>query len=74
VSEQDQQNQQAERAVLQPPVTGDARVDDAVAQLSRMNGQPAAEHVAILEEAHGRLRDILDELAEGQAADGPEPR
>jgi hypothetical protein len=71
---QDHQDHQAERAVLQPPVTGDARVDDAVAQLSRMNGRPAAEHVAILEEAHGRLRDILDELAEGQGADGPESR
>ena len=74
VSEEDHQDHQAERAVRQPPVTGDARVDAAVAQLSRMPGQPAAEHVAILEEAHGRLRDILDELAEGQGADGPESR
>jgi hypothetical protein len=74
VSEEDHQDHPAERAVLQPPVTGDARVDDAVAPLSRMAGQPAAEHVAILEEVHGRLRDILDELAEGPGADGPEPR
>ena len=59
--------------MAQPP-TGDARVDDAVAQLSRLPGQPAQEHVAILEEVHGRLRDILDELAEGQGADGPESR
>jgi len=59
------QNIDAERAVAQAPETGDARVDDAVAGLSRLPGRPASEHVAILEEVHGRLRDILDELAEG---------
>jgi len=59
------QNIDAERAVAQAPETGDARVDDAVAGLSRLLGRPASEHVAILEEVHGRLRDILDELAEG---------
>jgi hypothetical protein len=48
-----------------------ARVDDAVAGLSRLRGRPAEEHVAVLEEVHGRLRDILDELAEGP---GPEQR
>jgi crotonobetainyl-CoA:carnitine CoA-transferase CaiB-like acyl-CoA transferase len=59
------QNIDAERAVVQAPQTGDGRVDDAVAGLSRLPGRPASEHVAILEEVHGRLRDILDELAEG---------
>jgi hypothetical protein len=59
------QNIDTERAVAQAPQTGDARVDDAVAGLSRLPGRPAEEHVAILEEVHGRLRDILDELAEG---------
>ena len=45
--------------------TGDARVDDAVAGLSRLPGRPVDEHVAVLEEVHGRLRDILGELNEG---------
>jgi hypothetical protein len=56
------QNLDAERAIAQAPATGDERVDDAVAGLSRLRGQPAEEHVAILEQVHGRLRDILDEL------------
>ena len=57
------QNHAAERSVAQAPPTGDARVDDAVAGLSRLQGRPAEEHVAVLEEVHGRLRDILDDLA-----------
>ena len=47
------------------PATGDDRVDAAVAGLSRLPGTPADEHVAVLEEVHGRLRDILGELNEG---------
>jgi hypothetical protein len=62
------QNLDSERAVAQAPPTGDARVDEAVAGLTRLAGRPADEHVAVLEEVHGRLRDILDELAES-----PEP-
>ena len=56
------QDLDAERAVAEAPATGDARVDDAVAGLSRLRGRPAEEHVAVLEEVHGRLRDILDDL------------
>jgi len=56
------QNLDAERSVVEAPVTGDTRVDDAIAGLSRLPGRPAEEHVAILEEAYGRLRDILDDL------------
>jgi hypothetical protein len=56
------QNLDSERAVAQAPPTGDARVDDAIAGLSRLAGRPAEEHVAVLEEAYGRLRDILDDL------------
>ena len=61
------QNLDTERIVAEAPATGDARVDDAVAGLSRLQGRPAEEHVAVLEEVHGRLRDILDDL-------GPEQR
>jgi hypothetical protein len=57
-------------AASQPPVvelppTGDDRVDAAVAGLRRLPGIPADEHVAVLEEVHGHLRDILGELNEG---------
>jgi hypothetical protein len=47
------------------PPTGDDRVDAAVAGLSRLAGAPPDEHVAVLEEVHGRLRDILGEVSEG---------
>jgi hypothetical protein len=47
------------------PPTGDDRVDAAVAGLNRLAGAPAEEHVAVLEEVHGRLRDILGEVSEG---------
>ena len=49
----------------QGPPTGDDRVDAAVAGLSRLAAGPAEEHVAVLEEVHGRLRDILGEVNEG---------
>ena len=45
--------------------TGDDRVDAAVAGLGRLAGAPPDEHVAVLEEVHGRLRDILGEASEG---------
>ena len=53
------------RRVAEPPPTGDDRVDAAVAGLSRLAAGPAEEHVAVLEEVHGRLRDILGEVNEG---------
>jgi hypothetical protein len=53
------------RPAAELPPTGDDRVDEAVAGLSRLPGAPAEEHVAVLEEVHGRLRDILGELNEG---------
>ena len=37
-----------------------------MAGLRRLPGTPADEHVAVLEEVHGQLRDILGELNEGQ--------
>jgi hypothetical protein len=56
------QNLDAERQVVQAPPTGDTRVDEAVAGLSLLPGRPVEEHVAVLEETYGRLRDILDDL------------
>ena len=54
----------AAEPTLSPP-TGDDRVDAAMAGLSRLAGAPPEEHVAVLEEVHGRLRDILGEANEG---------
>jgi hypothetical protein len=54
------QDQYPERTVV--PVTGDDRVDAAVAALGQLPGLPVDEHVAVLEEMHGQLRDILGEL------------
>jgi hypothetical protein len=53
------------RPAAEPPPTGDDRVDAALAGLSRLAGAPAEEHVAVLEEVHGRLRDMLGEVNEG---------
>jgi hypothetical protein len=47
------------------PPTGDERVDAALAGLGRLPGAPPDDHVAVLEEVHGQLRDILGELSEG---------
>lgn len=64
---EEDQDLDPERAFPGHPSTGDARVDAAVAGLGRLRGTPAEDHVAILEEVHGRLRDILGELAEDPA-------
>jgi hypothetical protein len=61
-AEQGINDQHPERAVVH--VTGDERADGAVAALSRLASLPVEEHVAVLEEVHGRLRDILGELDE----------
>ncbi len=60
-----------ERAAVSFPPTGDDRVDEAVAGLNRLPGRPADEHVAVLEEVHGRLRDILGELSDDAAEGQP---
>ena len=40
-----------------------------MAELNRLPGTPPAEHVAVLEEVHGRLRDILGQLSPGELGD-----
>jgi hypothetical protein len=71
---EDQEHIYPERQV--EPVTGDDRVDTSVAILARLPGIPVDEHVAVLEEVHGRLRDILGELDEPASpkAPGPQPK
>jgi hypothetical protein len=68
--EDEGQNPYSERTMVSLPPTGDARVDDAVAGLSRLPGLSADEHVTVLEKVHGRLRDILGELSEGNPGPG----
>jgi hypothetical protein len=58
------QDLDTERSAAHLSPTGDERVDEAIAGLNRLQGRPVDEHVAVLEEVHGRLRDILGELDE----------
>jgi len=43
--------------------TGHSRVDEAVAQLGRLDRAPLEEHPAILGQVHDRLREVLGELS-----------
>ena len=45
------------------PVTGEARVDDALARLGDLDGMPIGEHVAVYEDVQRRLHDTLADLA-----------
>jgi hypothetical protein len=40
----------------------DPRVDEAIAGLDRLASMPVEEHVAVFEETHDRLRQVLSEL------------
>lgn len=42
-----------------PPATGDRLVDEVLASLDGLADRPLAEHVAVLETAHERLRNAL---------------
>jgi hypothetical protein len=58
----------SERERLAPVPTGDPRVDAAVERLAALDELDLAGRSAVLEEVHGRLRDILGELGD---AGGP---
>ena len=47
--------------------TGEPRVDAALARLDELEGLPVTEHRAVFEDVHGRLSEVLGELAAGQA-------
>ena len=51
--------------------TGDSRVDETVAQLSRLDEAPLEEHPAILGQVHDRLREVLGELSPGDTQRAP---
>jgi hypothetical protein len=44
------------------PVTGEPRVDAALARLDELDARPVTEHRAIFDDVHRRLRDVLGEL------------
>lgn len=52
------------RPALDP--TGDPRVDAAIAGLAALDDVDLAERPAVLEEIHGRLREILGEPRPGE--------
>jgi hypothetical protein len=45
--------------------TGDSRVDEAIAELGRLDEAPLDEHPVILGQVHDRLREVLGELSPG---------
>lgn len=50
--------------------TSEARVGRAVAALDRLADLPPDEHVAVFEDTHATLRQVLSELDSGPAAAG----
>lgn len=50
--------------------TGVAEVDEVVEVVTRLDGRPVAEHVAVFEDAHDRLRRALDDV---DGLLGPDP-
>lgn len=57
-----------ERSAEQWQATGEPRVDDALRKLDRLAELPVAEHPAVFEQVHARLRDVLGELDSGSLA------
>lgn len=45
------------------PITGEARVDDALGRLADLQGLPVHEHVAVFEDVQRRLHDTLADLS-----------
>lgn len=61
----------SERPVIAPAPTGDTRVDAAIRGLASLADTDLAGRPAVLEEIHGRLRDILGELDDPGGARRP---
>lgn len=53
------------RAAGDLPETGDPRVDEVLAGLGDLQNLPAAEHVAVYDQAHRGLQDALANLDQG---------
>jgi hypothetical protein len=52
------------------PVTGEPRVDAALARLDELDGLPVTEHTRVFDDVHRRLEDVLGELGTGAAGPG----
>ncbi|MFC0040881.1 hypothetical protein [Actinomadura rayongensis] len=53
--------------------TGDARVDTVLARLGELPGAPVAAHVAVFEDVHARLQELLDGEPAQPPVPGPRP-
>lgn len=58
----------AARSAEQWQATGEPRVDEALRKLDGLAELPVAEHPAVFEQVHARLRDVLGELDSGSLA------
>jgi hypothetical protein len=61
---------QDEQASQGRPATGESKVDEALARLDELAELPVAEHPAVFEQVHRRLRDVLGELDSGPPGPG----
>jgi hypothetical protein len=57
----------ADDVPTQAKVTGVRPVDEVIAGLDGLPGRPLAEHVAVFEEAHVKLRQVLSDLDDSPA-------
>jgi hypothetical protein len=64
----DEAPESAGRSAEQWQATGEPRVDEALRRLDGLAELPVAEHPAVFEQVHARLRDVLGELDSGSLA------
>ncbi|GLZ11746.1 hypothetical protein Acsp04_19810 [Actinomadura sp. NBRC 104425] len=57
-----------------PEPTGDPRVDLVLQRLTELGGAPVSRHVAVFEDVHQRLQDLLASADEPEDAGPPVPR
>lgn len=63
---------QPEQPVADVPETGVVAVDEVLAGLHGLEGRPVSEHVAVFEDAHQRLRRVLDSSPGNSPGNGPD--
>ena len=47
-------------SLLEPPLTGDRHVDEALSKVAELSDLPVAEHVDVLKEAQRSLMELLN--------------
>jgi hypothetical protein len=68
IADEPEAPESAGRSAEQWQATGEPRVDEALGKLDGLAELPVAEHPAVFEQVHARLRDVLDELDSGSLA------